>query len=1047
MSLFHDSALVGASGQAGGAGYSISRSLRFNAADSSFLSRTPASAGNRRKWTLAFWCKRSGTGTQQILRFGSGTSDSTIFDVYFYSAGGDNLSISGYATDFLRTTQVFRDFSAWYHIVITADTDNATASDRLRLYVNGARVTSFALANYPTGDLATNNTQVHWIGQGGSSYFSGYLADCFLIDSQALDPTAFGEFSATTGVWVPKAYSGGSYGSQGWHLDFADNSAATAAALGKDTSGNGNNWLPNNLSIITGGPTSVASASGALPVYNTTDTYGAIKGTGVRTDANASSLVLAIPMDGANNGTTFTDESATIRGSGSAKTITPTGNAKTSTTTSKFYGSSGSFDGTGDYLSLASSADFSFGTGDFTIEWYQYWNAVGYFGTLYDTNYAGTPGLVIQSGPTGTYTIIGGSALSFSSSTAPTLAVWTHYALVRSGSTVTLYRNGIADGSGTATGSIGNSTTTAYIAGSPSGGGYYVNAYIQDFRIYKGVAKYTSNFNPPSSTQNATLAAGNDSLVDVPTNGSEVDTGLGGQVRGNYCTWNPLAKTAATTTLSNGNLEATGDRNSYATFAIPSSGKWYWEITPTAGSYPMIGVAAYVSTSGASYVDTSLFYYGVTGQKYNAGSNSAYGSSYTSNDVIGVAVNADSGTVEFYKNGSSQGSITYAASGLFPATTTAGGSATYTANFGQRPFAYTAPSGFKALCTANLPVVVTKANEVFDVALYTGNGGTQAITLPGGMSPDLVWIKGRSSGDTHRLYDVIRGTTKALYSNITASEGTYQSDYENFTAFNSDGFSLGAATIDNGINKNATTYAAWCWDAGNTTVTNTQGSITSQVRANASAGFSIVTYTGNATAGTTVGHGLGVAPSMIIFKNRDAGTVNWLVYHSSLGATGGIPLNTTDAFTTNNNWLNSTSPSSSVFTVGVGQVANGSGEKLVAYCFAPVVGYSSFGSYTGNGSADGPFVYTGFRPRWILFRRTDAAANWIVWDTARDTYNSATNALIPSTSGAELTFDFGDILSSGFKVRTTAVTMNASAGTYIYAAFAESPFAANNRAR
>jgi hypothetical protein len=314
-----------------------------------------------------------------------------------------------------------------------------------------------------------------------------------------------------------------------------------------------------------------------------------------------------------------------------------------------------------------------------------------------------------------------------------------------------------------------------------------------------------------------------------------------------------------------------------------------------------------------------------------------------------------------------------------------------------------------------------------------------------------VWIKGRSSGDAPRLYDVIRGTTKALYSNITASEGTYQSDYENFTAFNSDGFSLGAATIDNGINKNATTYAAWCWDAGSSTVTNTQGSISSQVRANASAGFSVVGW--NYPIGSpvsTIGHGLGVKPAFIIIKTRDNSS-NWIIYHTSTGATKCFRF-TTGAASTETDPFNNTEPTSSVFTIGAGSWWGGG--NMIAYCFAPVVGYSSFGSYTGNGSTDGPFVYTnGMRPRWLMIKCSSAGStSWQIVDAARPGYNVIDLRLRADTSESEssLTNSFNnvDFLSNGFKIRGSAGSdTNTNGATYIYAAFAESPFAANNRAR
>ncbi|NDD56055.1 hypothetical protein EBZ39_19685, partial [bacterium] len=313
---------------------------------------------------------------------------------------------------------------------------------------------------------------------------------------------------------------------------------------------------------------------------------------------------------------------------------------------------------------------------------------------------------------------------------------------------------------------------------------------------------------------------------------------------------------------------------------------------------------------------------------------------------------------------------------------------------------------------------------VMDVKLYTGNGSTQTISGLG-FSPDLVWIKSRSNSFYHRLYDTIRGTTKALYSNTTETEGLYQSDYENFTAFNSDGFSLGSTSLENGINKNNSTFVSWCWDAGSTTVTNTQGSITggAQVRANATAGFSVVTYTTTGSA-STVGHGLNVAPSFIITKQRN-GTTAWYCYHTSIGAGNYVLLNSTAASAGGSTW-NNTAPTSSVFSVGSGF---GNGETYVAYCFAPVVGYSS--------------LYTGFRPRWLMLKRGDGSSNWYIVDAARSPFNVIDDLLFAENSIQEGVDDGNnavDFLSNGFKLRKGLSNSNLNNSIMLYAAFAESPF-------
>jgi hypothetical protein len=364
-------------------------------------------------------------------------------------------------------------------------------------------------------------------------------------------------------------------------------------------------------------------------------------------------------------------------------------------------------------------------------------------------------------------------------------------------------------------------------------------------------------------------------------------------------------------------------------------------------------------------------------------------------------------------------------------------------NFGQRPFAYTAPSGFKALCTQNLPTPTigatsaTLANKYFDINLWTGNGTSQTLTNSGGFQPDWVWLKSRSSGTNfHNLFDVIRGATKHLFSNSTAAEGT---NAQSLTAFTSTGFSVGN---DNDVNQSSGTYVGWQWKANGAGSTNTAGSITSTVSASTTSGFSVVTYTGNGTSGATIGHGLGVAPSMVIVQTR-TGTNNRdkPVYHVSVGNTGVLTLNSTVATQTSSGFWNNTTPSSTVITLGNDQNTNQNSSTYVAYCFAAIAGYSAFGSYTGNGSADGPFVYCGFRPAYVMAKKSSGIEIWYVLDSKRGTYNVNKPRLNPNNSDAESsTYDIMDFTSNGFKFRNSDTSWNGNGDTYIFAAFAENPF-------
>jgi len=335
---------------------------------------------------------------------------------------------------------------------------------------------------------------------------------------------------------------------------------------------------------------------------------------------------------------------------------------------------------------------------------------------------------------------------------------------------------------------------------------------------------------------------------------------------------------------------------------------------------------------------------------------------------------------------------------------------------------------------------INKGSSYFNTKLYTGNGSaTQAITGVG-FQPDFSWVKNRSSGAAfHRLVDVIRGATKTLYSNSTIAESTADSNGY-IASFDSDGLTvnLGSSGTGTGTNSSGDNFVTWNWLANGAGVSNTAGSITSTVSANTTSGFSIVQAQMNGSGSWTVGHGLGVTPSMIICRGQNVTSV-WATYHKSLGAGNYLSLNATDASSANTNVWNNTSPTSSVFSMNATFWSAGSGQNFIAYCFADVKGYSKFGSYTGNGNADGTFIYTGFKPAFVLTKRTDGVDWWGMWDSKRLGYNGSNYFLRSNTTDAEANKEL-DILSNGFKIRTTDGGINASGGTYIYMCFAENPF-------
>lgn len=496
-----------------------------------------------------------------------------------------------------------------------------------------------------------------------------------------------------------------------------------------------------------------------------------------------------------------------------------------------------------------------------------------------------------------------------------------------------------------------------------------------------------------------------DWMVDTPTN--------------NYATLNPLHPPSSNSTLQQGNLRAqasAGSINSQARGTQAIKGKTWFEFSVVVGGWTVGGIGVVPSTSESFLPvnSTSGVYYLPTGQKRVNGTNSAYGATWTTNDVISAAVDPSAETVEFFKNNVSQGSIS--ATGLFASDVVPHGGMDDTGsnavvfNFGQRPFAYTPPTGFKALCTANLPAVaIAKPSDHHQVKLDTGANikGVMDALFSGNL---MEWIKDRGNVNNHQLADIGRGLTAILQSNTTAAETTYSAP---------SGSSVG-----------------WGWKAGGTPVTNNDGSISSQVSANTAAGFSIVTATLSAANGA-VGHGLSTAPKLIIGKRRN-GTTDWPCYHANLSSAANVVyLNTTAAQAASATTWNSTAPTASVFSVGTGLTGD-----WVFYCFAEIPGYSKFGSYTGNGSADGPFVWCGFRPRYVLVKSSTAVDDWRIYDSARPGYNVMGGTLLADTTGAETTSAEIDFTSNGFKPRV-ATTPNA-AQTYIFAAFAEHPFGGSN---
>ena len=334
---------------------------------------------------------------------------------------------------------------------------------------------------------------------------------------------------------------------------------------------------------------------------------------------------------------------------------------------------------------------------------------------------------------------------------------------------------------------------------------------------------------------------------------------------------------------------------------------------------------------------------------------------------------------------------------------------------------------------------VNKSTDHFNVKLYTGNGSSGHSITGVGFQPDLVWIKNRQQSYSHFLTDAVRGVTKEIYSNANGAEYTRSNG---LTAFGADGFTVGD---NNGHNQNGNNLVAWNWKAGNSSgSSNSDGSVTSTVSANTTAGFSICKFDFPSSGNFTFGHGLGVAPKMFMLKGYTA-TANWQVFHGGLGNTYNTQLNVDSASNTAANWWGSTSPTSTVCTVGSDLIETG--QTAIAYCFAEKPGFSSFGSYTANNSSDGPFLFTGMKPAYVVTKCTSASSHWNCFDNKRslfndrDDYHKLNEATSEDTGSSDIQVDF---LSNGFKIRGNNNEINGSSRSYIYFAFAEAPLVGSN---
>ena len=1079
-----------------------------------YLQRTPTSTGNRKVWTWSGWVKRNTpTGTRQAL-FAVTNNVGTIFTGLEFDT---NEKLQWYEITLtsgdtvVNTSQVFRDTGNWMHILVVFNSTASSSQDRAKIYVNGTLITSFttdsrANININTESQINGITYPSYIGSWAVAaptlYSRAEYTDIFFIDGQALTPDVFGfnksgkgYISAGStqstdfrpGQWVPKTprviktaiNNSGGFGVNGFYLPMNDS---------------------NNFGAdFHCEPNSIIKLQENLPqprcrIDGVGDYTGAL-----RDDPYAANLVLALPFVFGGLSSGFGDYSAAIRGSGSPKTLT---NSNVSiATTASYYGSAGSFNGSNSFMTASMGSDLSFGTDDFTIEFWAYVLNNSSNAYIFDTN---VNGMVIGYGnPIGSpslnrwryYNGSNGSWTLYTSNPEPVLNQWTHISLCRNKGRTTFYVNGVATSAELDSTNYTNVNSSTLNIGRYGAGGNIHNGYLQELRIYKGVAKYTGGFDVPRPYTPVGIATWR-AVPDTTAN--------------NFATMNPLIGatprsggtiTSTIVTYTDGNLTTRNSANGGYAPAMQShsnvgmtTGKWYWEasnfsttsneffgiskgneiVTPSGGGTGIECLLAYSSSSGTLVLSTQ--YDG--NSRISATLNNSPGTGISStSDVIGFAFDVTNSSLSVYRNGVSNNTATGIAATsnvrewfVTKAASSSGTGSGMSWNFGQNPtfsgnttagtytdsnnkglFKYQPPSGFLALCEDNLPTpAISDPGKYFKTVLYTGDGASGRSIVGVGFTPDLVWIKARTIAYNHRVFDSVRGAGKDnfLMPNLTVAEGDSGNYYGGISSFNADGFSMvyGTGGSNIGINASGENYVAWCWKAGaGTTSTNTNGSITSVVSVNQDAGFSIVSYTGTG-ANATVGHGLGKVPKMVIIKQRSLSGYSWVVYHSGLtNANYYVALESTIGQTSVPALFNSTAPTSSVFSVGTETAVSGNGNTFIAYCWAEIEGFSKFGSYVGNNSTDGPFCYCGFRPAWVMIKSSSASVgNWLIMDNARNSTNPVDLDLYANLTNIESQYARFDYISNGFKVRNTSSEMNGSGVTYIFVAFAESPFQTAN---
>jgi len=924
---------------AGKKAYEVERSLRFNSADDAYLTRTPSSTGNQKVWTWSAWFKRTNLGGDHKLFASNETNSSGHGLAALYFASNDKLNTyydtpSGQPYGAVND-RVYRDVSAWYHIVWQVDAANTTQ----KIWINGVEETlssSYNPIDYNYTMNQSGYTNVMGANPWNTSNTSDmYLAEVHFSDGYKYAASDFAETNLLTGQWMPKKFVG-SYGTNGFYLNFSDNSGTTATTLGKDSSGNGNNFTPNNFVTGDAVKDSPTNNFSTLRIYKTPAASGSVLSEGNLRHTSGSS--------------------------GSARNLNRIGISTFLQTSGKWYA---------EVKLITNTNQTAIGVSPYQVGLSSTGNNSRYVFIYGDdgNKYVNTNGSESNSSHGGSYTQndIIGIYIDMDASTPE----------------VYFAKNGQwADGSGswnqsspTSAISLGNTFFTQ-----DTGGNEGIGIMVHSGSGGTSVA-YQANFGQDSTFSGGNTAGGNTDASGIGDFKYTVPTGAKA-----LCSANLPDPTIKLPNKHFDTLLWTGNGSTQSITGLNFEPDWVWT-KPRSQAY---GHGLFDSVRGG---------------------NQRLDSSASQED------RTNEGNISFESDG-------------FNVTS----SHSTTNQNGSTMAAWNWNAGDTDGKTYTVTVVSDSGNKYrFDgygtsaVTLDLAEGGTYIFNYP---SAHPFRFSTTADGTHGGGSEYTTGVTHNSSTQVTIVVAASAPQLYYYCSLHS---GMGGA-----INTNSTLGSS-----------NFDGAIQTTAKVNVSTGFSIVTYTGTGS-NTTIGHGLGVVPQAAIFKRRDS-TGNWMVYHQELGNTHNLYLNTSDNSQDDSHAFNDTSPTSSVFTLGISGFLNANSGTFVGYLFSEVAGYSKFGSYTGNGSSDGPFIFLGFRPSIVIAKRTDSTGYWRILDNKRDPHNVAHHALFANASETESNVDASnqyntDFYSNGFKLRTTLASSNASGGTWIYLAFAESPFK-NARAR